>query len=108
MDYTGAAGIYAGFRSTKLTDLKTDLIEAAIRYARIRVDWLIADAEKQRSTSEDRTAAHNAFIAACDILGRNMDKNGEDGSWRAELGQDRQRIGDFACYLHCILGLSAR
>ncbi len=108
MNYETAAAIYSRVRSTKLTDLKADLVEAAVRYARIRVDWLLADAETQCRIGEDRTPAHNAFIVACDILSRNMTGNGEDGSWRDELGQDRKRIGDFACYLHCLIGISAR
>ena len=33
MDYATAVAIYAGFRSTKLVDLKADLIEVAVRYA---------------------------------------------------------------------------
>lgn len=36
-----------------------------------------------------------------------MKKQGEDASWWEQLGQNRQRIGDFACYIHCILGLKA-
>jgi len=108
MDYARAASIYARFRSSQLFELKSDLIAAAVRYACIRVDWLLADAEKQRRIGEDRTPAHNAFIVTCDILSRNMTKHGEDGSWRTELGSDRKVIGDFACYLHCILGVSAR
>jgi hypothetical protein len=100
--------MYNDFRHTKLTDFKDDLVEAAIRYARIRVDWLMADNEKRREIDEARTRAHNALITACDILARSMKNAGESGDWRDELGNDRKRIGDFACLLHCILGLSAR
>ena len=91
-----------------LTDLKEDLVDAAIRYARLRVDWVLADPEKQASIESDRSASHNAFIVTCDILNRNMAKHGEDASWRETLGEDRKRIGDFACFLHCRLGISAR
>jgi hypothetical protein len=108
MDFNTTASIYDKFRLTTLVDLKADLMNLAVRYARIRVDWLAADAEKQSEVGEDRARAHDAFIAACDILGRNMQKQGEDASWRHDLGNDRKRTGDFACYLHCILGLSAR
>ncbi len=37
-----------------------------------------------------------------------MAKAGEDVAWRTVLGEDRKNIGDFACYLHCILGLRSR
>jgi len=54
-----------------------------------------------------RTATHDTLIDACDILSRNMKKSGEDASWRALL-KERKEIGDFACYIHCVLGLAAR
>ena len=108
MDYTLAVQIWGQIKSTMLTDLKQDLIDGAVRYARIRVDWLLAPPENQQSIGHDRSACHNAFIVACDILSRNMAKQGEDATWRKTLGEDRKRIGDFACYLHCRLGISAR
>lgn len=55
-----------------------------------------------------RTRAHNAFIDACNILSRQMARPGEDVAWRARLRSDRKILGDFACYLHCLLGLKAR
>ena len=56
----------------------------------------------------ERTRAHNALIDCCNILSRNMRTAGEDNSWRVALGDDRKAIGDFACLLHCLLGISAR
>jgi len=55
-----------------------------------------------------RTRAHDLFIEACDMMGRCMQNEKEDFSWRGELGNDRKEIGDFACYIHLILGLVAR
>ena len=57
---------------------------------------------------EERRSAHNVFIDACNIMSRNMIKNGEDASWRKELGDDRKVIGDFACYISFVLGIKAR
>jgi hypothetical protein len=37
-----------------------------------------------------------------------MADNDEDITWRKMLGDDRKAIGDFACYLHCILAIQAR
>ena len=37
-----------------------------------------------------------------------MAKVGEDIEWRREVGDDRKTIGDFACLLHCVLGIQAR
>jgi hypothetical protein len=108
MDYELAMQIWRQVNSTALTDLRQELIDAAVRYARLRVDWLLADTEKQISVGSDRSLSHNALIISCDILGRNMARAGEDASWRKTLGDDRKRIGDFACFLHCRLGISAR
>lgn len=108
MEFDAAKKVYKQIEATKLIQLKEDLIHSAVRYARIRTDWFLADTETRRDMDGRRTAAHNALIDACNILSRNMAKKGEEISWRASLGDDRKGIGDFACYLHCILGLPAR
>lgn len=100
--------IYSQIRATQHQTLANDLIKAAVRYARLRVDWLLATQEARRDSDPARRHAHNAFIDACNILSRNMQRAGEDNGWRARIGSDRQTIGDFACYLHCLLGVQAR
>jgi len=79
-----------------------------VRYARIRVDWELSDQKNRKEMDEERTRAHNAFIDSCNILSRNLHQKSEDNTWREELGTDRREIGDFACFIHCILGLRAR
>jgi hypothetical protein len=37
-----------------------------------------------------------------------MIKNGEDASWRKDLGSDRKEIGDFACYIALFKSLEVR
>ena len=81
---------------------------AAVRYAGIRAKWCLESADGRRGMDTERTRAHDAFIDSCNILSRNQAKNGEDNTWRAKLGDDRKVIGDFACYVHCILGIGAR
>ena len=93
---------------TYLIELKDDLLQYAVRYARIRVDWYFLDIDARRETDENRSRAHNAFIDACNILSRNMGKKGLDIEWRAKLGNDRKVIGDFACYVHAYIGVMAR
>jgi hypothetical protein len=94
--------------STKLTDLKTELFDYAIRYARIRTDWYLASDEKRRELGDTRTRAHDALIDSCNILSRNMAQSGEENTWRINLGTERKEIGDFACYVHYFLGINAR
>lgn len=91
-----------------LEQAEQDLLKAAVRYARIRTDWKMATLEERKGMDATRTAAHNALIDACNIVSRNAIKQGRTAAWRALLGEDRKEIGDFACYLHAIIGISVR
>ncbi len=95
-------------QTTRWPDLLDDLVNAAVRYARIRVDWALASADQRMEMDQSRTHAHDAFIDCCDILSRNMARVGESNDWRSHLGDDRKVIGDFACHLHCLIGIGAR
>lgn len=100
--------IYDAIKSTRMTELRDDLIQDAVRYARLRVDWQLATGDERKQIDEVRTRAHDAFISSCNILSRAMLKNGEDVSWREQLGPDRKEIGDWACWMHAFMGISAR
>ena len=108
MSFEKSLNIFEKINSTKLKSLKEELYVTAIRYARIRTDWQFMSNEEKMTNDDLRTRAHNTFIDACNILSREMIKANEDASWRIELGNERQEIGDFACYVHCFLGLSSR
>ena len=108
MDYNTATRLYHEIMPTSLPELRQGLLNAAVAYARLRTDWRLASADERRDLDQPRRLAHNALISACDILSRNMAQRGEPTQWRATLGHDREVIGDFACYLHCLLGIQAR
>jgi len=108
MDYEKAVNIYKKIETTSLVDLKNQFTAAAIRYARIRTDWKLKTFKEREEADTARTFAHNALIDSCNILSRNMYQSNEDISWRRLLSDDRKEIGDYACYLHCIIGLQAR
>lgn len=108
MDFSAAQKIYTSIEGSRVDDLKQDLILSASRYAQIRAEWYFADPEERQNMDLRRTATHNSFIASCNALSRAMSKNGESNGWRADLGNDRVTIGDFACYVHLFLGLAAR
>lgn len=108
MSYEQAKKIFKQINQTKLFSLKCDLINYAVEYSRIRVEWYLADDEDKAALEDTRSRKHNAFIDVCNILSREMLKHNEDASWRIDLGNDRKVIGDFACYVHCFLGLSSR
>ncbi|MPL98357.1 hypothetical protein SDC9_44561 [bioreactor metagenome] len=84
------------------------LLVNALKYSDYRVKWLIADINEKIEIDEERTRAHNAFISSCDSLARNMLLNGEDATWRSQIGKERKAIGDFAVLLVAVMGLKAR
>ena len=108
MDLRTAERILAGIEATTAYKLSRELLATAIRYAHIRASWQLASVEEQKEMNLARRAAHNVLIDACNILSRRMAATGEDISWRAMLGDDRREIGDFACWLHAILGIRSR
>lgn len=108
MDIKRAEHIWQDMEASKLVELRQTFVRMALEYAQIRAGWFLLSAEERGLRDNARTLAHNALIDACNILSRNMTKAGEDISWRAELGDDRKVIGDFACCLHALLGLRMR
>ncbi len=108
MAHETASQLHQQATLTKHRDLMRDLECAAVTYAHHRATWALASVEERREMDAARTAAHNAFIDACNILSRAMARSGEDNSWRATLGDDRKIIGDFACHIHCLLATTAR
>jgi len=108
MNLDMAKDIYDKIQACKNQHLKEYFVSSAIRYARLRVDWLMSEGEERLRLDEIRRSAHNALISALDSLSRNLGEDGENISWRGDLGSDRKAIGDLACFLHCILGISAR
>ena len=107
MSYELAIRIYEAMKTGK-ADLLEDVLRAAIRYSQIRAEWMLMTVEERREVDARRTAAHNAFIDALNILSRAMKKAGQDNEWRRLLGDDRKEIGDFACFLVAHLGVLAR
>ena len=108
MNYELAERLLVDIERTKLTPLKDALFTAAINYAEKRSRWYVADAQARMELDEARRRAHNVFVEACNILSRNQSKAGEAMRWRRELPENRTAIGDFACYLQCILSLKGR
>ena len=93
---------------TKELRLRHDVILCAVRYASLRADWRLAPLNERRVMDAGRTAAHNALIGAINSLSGAMVKAGENTTWRKDLGDDRQEIGDWACHVHSHLGIEAR
>jgi hypothetical protein len=108
MEYKEAEYIYQVIKSTQFQNLSKRLIKSAVQYAQIRVEWQFASQLDRVILDNERTRSHDGFISNCDALAGNMKKAGEDDSWRTKLGNDRKKIGDFACFVHAIIGIEAR
>lgn len=89
-----------------ILDLYNRLLEKAVRYAHIRAEWNFLNREEKLEKDESRTMAHDSFISSIDIIARSEGKTGLQ--WREKLGNDRKRVGDFACYIALFRSLEAR
>ena len=89
-------------------DFWNDCIKKAAVYSKIRNDWENMGREEKMIADEGRTLAHNGFITSINVLSRIVGNEGIDNSWREELGDERKRIGDFACFIAYITGISNR
>lgn len=89
-------------------EIVNELIEKTIKYSAVRAKWEIWDRETRISEDKGRTIIHNAVIDAFNILARLLSKDDIDTTWRDELGENRKRIGDFACFLVYMIGISNR
>jgi hypothetical protein len=96
------------FNDSDVKELWDDLIKNAIEYVSIRSQWLTFAREERMEKDPARTSVHNSLISSFNVLSRYLEKIGKDVSWRARIGEDRKRIGDFACYIVFIFGLNAR
>ena len=89
-------------------DFWYDFIKKAAEYTRIRCSWDYMSNDEKRDADDGRTITHNSLIASINILSRIAGNEGIDNSWRKELGEERKRIGDFACFVAYITGISNR
>ncbi len=96
--------------------LYTDFIKSCIAYASTRAEWSILSREQQMEEDSHRTMEHDMVIQNLKILKRALTP------WEIPAGLDllapdnediaappaRKVIGDFACYITCILGIESR
>lgn len=85
-----------------------DFIRRALKYSAYRCEWEYMSREDKLAEDKYRTSSHDAFIASLNLLSRLAAADGIDVSWREELGDDRKRIGDFACFVAYMTGISNR
>ncbi len=89
-------------------DFWNEFLQAALNYTTIRCKWeTMSNAEKMEA-DRGRSLTHDGFITSVNILSRIAEQEGVDNSWREMLGDERKRIGDFACFVTYITGISNR
>jgi len=114
LDPTNAEYIYNSIVESPLKndpeykDLWDNIIDAAIKYATIRASWYSWNREKRSDEDENRSSKHNAFISRINIFVRYAKEKGDVCLWKDVLGDERKRIGDFACYIALTRSMSAR
>lgn len=104
-------GMINGINKCKALDkdeFVSELIKKAIKYTEIRVNWEIMSREEKIDKDSLRTGYHDSFITSINIISRLLDLEGIDISWRDKLGDDRKRIGDFACFMSYMIGITNR
>ena len=89
-------------------ELADDLFQKSCYYANIRTEWEFMDRAQKVEKDNSRTMAHDGVIRSLDILARLINNSGGEASWREKLGNDRKRIGDFACFISFIIGINNR
>lgn len=95
-------------RDVDALELYNELLAAAVKYSESRANWPLWDREKKLAEDSARTSRHNKVIDCFNILARYLKKQGKAAAWRDMLGEERKRIGDFACYLVFAGSLNAR
>jgi hypothetical protein len=99
---------HMNLKDSDFMELYSAFVKSAIKYAQIRAEWYLMEIDEKVQKDPFRTTLHNSFIDSCNILSRYMKNMSLDSSWRERLGDDRKRIGDFACYISAILGIKSR
>ena len=106
--YTRMVNAIAKCEHEAKQELWDDFVQRSIKYTTVRCKWEYMDYQERIDADPTRTRFHDTVIDAVNILYRLADKEGMDTSWRKDLTDDRKRIGDFACFVTYITGISNR
>lgn len=95
-------------KDVELSNLVSVMITRAIAYAEFRSKWLLMTTQEQLEVDETRSRHHDLFISSINKLSICMYQKGFSNGWEDELGTDRKRIGDLACYIAYVYSVNAR
>ncbi|EOL50378.1 hypothetical protein [Enterococcus caccae] len=93
-----------------LHELWKEVIDSALIYVSMRVNWNYLSREEKSEKDQLRTSYHNTFMINLKVFHKLGEQLDLDTSWRNKLGspEDRKRWRDFAGYLICIENIKAR
>jgi hypothetical protein len=105
-------GVVAGLPDSEMA-LGHEMRRTAVDYAMARARWQLSDQPGRAEQEKSRSLAHDCFIDAVNALSRACARHDLSQDWRrvwgtARTGEERRRIGDFACYIAYGLMLNAR
>lgn len=106
--YTRMANAIAKCEHEAKTELWDDFIVRSYKYTLVRCKWEFMEYQERIDADPGRTRMHDTVIDSIEILARLAAKEGMDTSWRDDLGGERKRLGDFACFVTYITGISNR
>ena len=106
--YTRMANAIAKCEHEAKTELWDDFIIRSYKYTLVRCKWEFMEYQERIDADPGRTRMHDTVIDSIEILARLAAKEGMDTSWRDDLGGERKRMGDFACFVTYITGISNR
>ncbi|MBR6148728.1 MAG: hypothetical protein IKQ44_10310 [Lachnospiraceae bacterium] len=89
-------------------ELWDDFVQRCFKYTLVRCKWEFMDYQERIDADPGRTRMHDTVIDSIEILARLAKKEGMDTTWRDDLGNERKRLGDFACFVTYITGISNR
>lgn len=92
----------------KFDELFKKLTEQAVLYTAHRARWMSMNTQEHLAIDEERSRVHNLFISYKKSLAQYMYDIKLNIAWEDKLGDDRKRIGDFACFLVFIRSINAR
>ena len=105
MDYVTTSSIFKAIERTSPADKKEHFYQIAIRYAHERAEYYLANKEAKKEIKDVLTQTEKALVEAWHELGVGVHALGKDTGWRDTGGDDREKIRNFACYLHFIMSV---
>lgn len=88
--------------------LYNDFLEQAVNYATARTRFYFVTPKEIGEANNRRTELHDSFITSIHTLVHHAKSNGYDALWATILERDRRDLGDFASFIHAIIGIGRR